>query len=105
MDADKRPSTLYEATRLAHDVVWQITRHMAEHGVTRAALAQQMKVTPGRISQILSGDGNLTLKTLAAVTRALDAQAEIRIVSRDAYSDDGVAAADRVRSGAGPGSP
>lgn len=105
MDADKRPSTLYEATRLAHDVVWQITRHMAEHGITRAALAQQMKVTPGRISQILSGDENLTLRTLAAVTRALDAQAEIRIVSRDAYSDNGVAAADRTRPGAGPGRP
>jgi len=66
---------------------------MAEHGITRASLATQMKITPGRVSQILSGDENLTLKTLAAVASALDARAEIRIVPVDAYSSGAVAAA------------
>ena len=102
---------MFESTRLAHDVTAQITAYMAEHGITRAALAAEMRITPGRVSQILSGDENLTLKTLAAVARALDARAEIRIVSVDAYSDGGahsgggVATGDRTAPGGRPGSP
>jgi transcriptional regulator with XRE-family HTH domain len=90
----KRRTVIFESTRLAHDLTSQITAYMAEHGITRAALATRMKITPGRVSQILSGDGNLTLKTLAAVATALDAQAEVRIVSVDAYSSGAIAAAD-----------
>jgi transcriptional regulator with XRE-family HTH domain len=39
-----------------------------------------MRVSPGRISQILSGDKNITLKTLNAVVEALGAQAEFRLL-------------------------
>jgi transcriptional regulator with XRE-family HTH domain len=97
----KQRTVVFESTRLAHDLTSQITGFMAEHGITRAALASRMKITPGRVSQILSGDGNLTLKTLAAVAGALDARAEIRILPVDAYSSAAVAAAD---PGGRPGS-
>jgi transcriptional regulator with XRE-family HTH domain len=90
----KRRTVTFESTRLAHDLTSQITAYLAEHGITRAALATRMKITPGRVSQILSGDENLTLKTLATVAAALDARAEIRIVPVDAYSSGAVAAAD-----------
>jgi transcriptional regulator with XRE-family HTH domain len=101
----KRRTLVFESTRLAQDVTSQITGYMAEQGVTRAALAAQMKITPGRVSQILSGDENLTLKTLAAVALALDAHVEIRIASSDAYSGGGVAGGDRAAPGGRPGSP
>lgn len=38
-----------------------------------------MGVSPGRISQILSGDENLTLRSIAAVATALDVDVEITI--------------------------
>ncbi|MFD0383253.1 hypothetical protein ACFQ2B_15445 [Streptomyces stramineus] len=36
-----------------------------------------MGVSPGRVSQILSGDENLTMRSLAAVADALDMRIEI----------------------------
>ena len=51
----------------------EITFHMRERGITRADLAARMGVSPGRVSQILGGGENLTLRTLAALASALDA--------------------------------
>ena len=46
---------------------------MSEHKVSRASLAQSMAVSPGRVSQILSGEDNLALRTLSAVLDGLGA--------------------------------
>ena len=50
----------------------------------RADLAGRMGVSPGRISQILSGSENLTLRTLAALAVALDGQFELELKSHKA---------------------
>ncbi|MFD7246440.1 helix-turn-helix domain-containing protein [Streptomyces massasporeus] len=50
---------------------------LAAKGMTRADLAQAMGISQGRISQILSGDENLTLKSLAVVAHALQSNVEI----------------------------
>jgi hypothetical protein len=57
----------------ADEVSW----YMSEHKVTRADLAQSMGVSPGRVSQILSGDENLTLRTISGVLAALGAELEV----------------------------
>ena len=57
----------------ADEVSW----YMSEHKVTRADLAQAMGVSPGRVSQILSGDENLTLRTISGVLAALGAELEV----------------------------
>ena len=44
---------------------------------TRTDLAARMGVSPGRVSQILGGGENLTLRTLAALSTALDARFDI----------------------------
>jgi transcriptional regulator with XRE-family HTH domain len=69
-----------ELARLPRDLTTAITRRMKQQGMNRAELARAMGVSPGRVSQILSGDGNLTLHTLAAVCVALDARLEARLV-------------------------
>jgi transcriptional regulator with XRE-family HTH domain len=51
-------------------------------GVNRAELARAMDVSPGRVSQILSGDDNITLRTLASVCVALDSHLEVKLVAR-----------------------
>ena len=60
-------------TQLMNEINW----HMRERGLTRADLAGRMGVSPGRVSQVLSGGENLTLRTLASLATALDARFEL----------------------------
>jgi transcriptional regulator with XRE-family HTH domain len=72
-------------TRLTNEVNW----YMRERGLTRADLAARMGVSPGRVSQILGGGENLTLRTLAALSTALDARFGIELTAlkaEDAYT-------------------
>lgn len=62
-------------TRLTNEIDW----YMRECRLTRVDLAHRMGVSPGRISQILSGGENLTLRTLAGVAAALDARFDIEL--------------------------
>jgi len=71
-------------TRLTNEITW----YMRERGISRADLASRMGVSPGRVSQILSGGENLTLRTLAALSTALDARFGIELTALkgdDAY--------------------
>ena len=70
-------------TQLMNEINW----HMRERGLTRADLASRMGVSPGRISQVLSGGENLTLRTLAALSTALDAQFDVQLSSRKPAAD------------------
>ncbi|RSN05047.1 hypothetical protein DMB42_30175 [Nonomuraea sp. WAC 01424] len=63
-----------EVGGLAQEVVDEITWYMREHKITRADLATSLGVSPGRVSQILSGDENLTLRTLGEALVALGAR-------------------------------
>lgn len=45
--------------------------------VSQSELARRMEVTPASISQYLSGERNLTLRTLANIADALDMSVEI----------------------------
>jgi transcriptional regulator with XRE-family HTH domain len=70
-----------ELSRLVTQLTNEINWHLHEHSLTRADLAGRMGVSPGRVSQILSGGENLTLRTLAALATALDAQFELELQS------------------------
>ena len=90
--------TLALVTRLTNEISW----YMRERGLSRAELANRMGVSPGRVSQILSGGENLTLRTLAALSTALDARFGIELTAlkgADAYTSRGTAAveADSVK--------
>jgi transcriptional regulator with XRE-family HTH domain len=72
-----------EAGELSRLVVDEITWYMREHKVSRADLAHSMKVSPGRVSQILSGEENLTLRTLSGVLLALGAGVQFTLQPLD----------------------
>ncbi len=76
----------YEVARLPRQLATAVTWYMEKKGVRQVDLAERLGVTAGRISQILSGDENLTLHTLAAVCVALDARLEARLVDDDSRS-------------------
>jgi transcriptional regulator with XRE-family HTH domain len=67
----------YELARLPREMTTAVTWYMKERGITKRELAERLNVTPGRVSQILSGGENLTLRTLATVCAALDAHFQV----------------------------
>jgi transcriptional regulator with XRE-family HTH domain len=89
-ESQDRQKLARELARLPRDVTTAITWRMKDQHVNKAWLAREMGVSPGRVSQILSGDENLTLRTLAAVCVALDAHLEVKLVpnSEDSRRED-----------------
>jgi transcriptional regulator with XRE-family HTH domain len=84
-------------TQLTNEITWCLR----ERGLTRADLAARMGVSPGRVSQILGGGENLTLRTLSALSTALDARFDLQLSplkARDAYTSRGPSPADPVPS-------
>ena len=76
-----------ELTSLITQVTSEINLYLSERNLTRADLASRMGVSPGRISQVLSGGENLTLRTLASLSAALDAQFELELKPNKATED------------------
>lgn len=72
--------------QIAFDFVAQLEDTMEAKGWDRTKLAAELKVSKGRVSQILNNPGNLTLRNIVQYTRALH-----RKVAIVAY-DDGDAA-------------
>ncbi len=64
------PEYLFEL--LATDLGEAIVARMEAAGINRTELAERMGVSRARVSQVLGGHDNLTLKTLVAVAHALD---------------------------------
>jgi transcriptional regulator with XRE-family HTH domain len=82
-------------TQLTNEINWCLR----ERGLTRADLAARMGVSPGRVSQILGGGENLTLRTLAALSTALDARFDLELNAHkagDAYTSDSAASVEAV---------
>jgi transcriptional regulator with XRE-family HTH domain len=93
-----------ELSRIITQLTDEINWHMRERGITRADLADRMGVSPGRVSQVLSGGENLTLRTLVGLATALDARFEVELNSLTdtgyagrAMADAGEAAAENYR--------
>ena len=55
---------------------------MEQLRITRTALAAALGVSKARISQILNGHDNLTLKSLVAVAAGLGSRIELRLKSK-----------------------
>jgi transcriptional regulator with XRE-family HTH domain len=90
-------------TELINEIAW----YMRERELTRAELAERMHVSPGRVSQILSGGENLTLRTLAALSTALEARFSIELHpvkdgDGDTYTSSDAMQTDAMQTDAAP---
>lgn len=76
---------IFEEERLYGEIRDAIEDRMEEQDIRGKALAAAAGLSEGRISQILSGDKNLTLKTLAGIGVALGARfvAELQALDSD----------------------
>jgi transcriptional regulator with XRE-family HTH domain len=82
MTADRRQTLVEErestpegrlamaGARAAVGTVTLINRALDTSGLTQAHLAEILGVTPGRVSQVVNGDGNLRVSTIARFLRA-----------------------------------
>ena len=95
-DAQIDEEMLALVTQLTNEINW----NMRERGLTRADLAARMGVSPGRVSQVLGGGENLTLRTLAALSTALDARFDIQLITLKA--DDTYTSRDTADAEAAP---
>jgi transcriptional regulator with XRE-family HTH domain len=57
--------------KIAADFVRQIESAMESAGINQALLAKRLKVSEGRVSQVLNNPGNLTLRKIVEYVRAL----------------------------------
>ena len=73
----------FEFDLLAIDIGERIVERMEQKSMTRTELAGKIGVSKARISQILSGNDNLTLKSLVAVANGLESRIELRLKNKE----------------------
>lgn len=69
----------YERESLYEAAISDILGLLNSRGLTQAELADRLGVSPGRVSQLLSGRRNLTLKSLADLTWALGMRVDLSL--------------------------
>jgi transcriptional regulator with XRE-family HTH domain len=65
------------AARLAVEVTAAFTRAIRESGVSQKRLCESLDLSPGAVSQVVNGDGNLRVSTIGRYFRALGYQARL----------------------------
>lgn len=61
--------------RLVYETQKAVRALLKERGLSDAELADALEVTPARVSQMMSGSGNLTLRTIARIYHVLGTRA------------------------------
>ena len=70
---------LYQEEYLILDASERILQAMEEAGLTQADVAKQLDCSPGHISQLLNGERNMTLRSLADLAWATGCRVEVRL--------------------------
>lgn len=77
-----RQTAEFDFQVLLIEVADQIVRRMAEMDLNRVQLAERLGVSAARVSQVLSGDQNLTLRSLVGIAKAMDSRIMLSLASR-----------------------
>jgi len=70
---------VFNQERLITSVTERLLEIMEEKGISQRHLAKILKVKPPRVSKMLSGNSNITLRTLADLGTALDVEIHFRV--------------------------
>jgi transcriptional regulator with XRE-family HTH domain len=77
---DPEVRRVFEEEFLVGEATDTIAGMLESLGITQRELGERIGVSPGRVSQILSGEENLTLRSLGALAWALGVRFELRPV-------------------------
>lgn len=81
---DPEMRRIFEQERLAMAAANAIAEAMIEEGVSRAQLAERLGCSRSHVTQALSGNRNITVRTLADMAWALGRQVDLRLGALDA---------------------
>ncbi len=88
VDEEKRREELdLAAATLAHAVGSLMDQLVGASDLQKQEIAERMMVTPSRVSQLLSGDGNLRIATLARIADACGWDLSITATPRDGNAE------------------
>ena len=73
---------LYAIEGLVTDAAELVARLMEEQGVTKAELARRLGKSRARITQLLSGKANMTIRTFAELAYVLGAEVDLAVQPR-----------------------
>ena len=76
----------YQAELVKLSIAGVFGDRMEALALSRSALAERLNVSPARVTQILAGYENLTIKTLVATAMALDATIRFELTSSPAQA-------------------
>lgn len=85
--SDREGQRLYFREDLIFEVTEAICKAMEEKGITRAELSRRAGVSKSNISQLLSGDHNMRLTTIADLLFVLGAKLEVTAVPIESELD------------------
>ena len=69
--ANETPPAIKRYIRLQGDIAVQLANYLKEKGLSQKAFAKSIKMKESQLSRILSGDANLTLKTITKIEAKL----------------------------------
>ena len=84
--SDKEGKKLYFREDLIFEITETISRVMEEKGINKAELSRLAGVSKSNITQLLSGEQNMRLTTVADLLYALDSKLEVSCVPLDTES-------------------
>lgn len=80
---DKEFRKYYQREELMSEITLAIYQTMKSKGLTQKKLAEMAGVSKGRVSQILSGNHNITVATISDLLYAFDSKMTISVVPLD----------------------
>jgi transcriptional regulator with XRE-family HTH domain len=72
----------YWIESVKHDFAFSIHRQLKRHGITNAALAKKLGVTPPYVSKVLKGDENLTIESMVKMVRAANGRLHLEVADQ-----------------------
>jgi antitoxin component HigA of HigAB toxin-antitoxin module len=69
-----------KAEAVTRVVAWQLSEEMKRQGITKAALAVDMKTSRAQVDRILNGKGNVTIETLQRAAAMVGRQLRLELV-------------------------
>ena len=69
----------YWSEWIVGDFLEELSEHMRRQGVSRAGLASRLGASPAHVTQVLRGNRNLTIRSMAKLARALNTVVRVHL--------------------------
>lgn len=93
---DPESRRLFEQERLILDITESICAVMNERDVSLSELARRLGCSASNVSQMLDGENNFTVRTVADILMALESRLTVKVERISATADNAVPITDEI---------